>query len=409
MAGEVVQGPQQEKTKKHLRYTKPAVKQDGILPSILEEAAGAPRGSNAGLNQGRRLEGTGFYDRGECERVISLNDQEGKDLGATIVLGRDRPNHIGTGYGGKSDTQCYAIRLTAGHGSCNPGKYGMKGHYPDFVPDKRSTADHEFAMKNFVNPNNYWDGALIYLSQKTDVDKDFSCHVGSMKQPVVGRSAAVVKADALRFISRDGGIKIIANTDRLHSGGFPTRSTSTIDFIINNDADGNRLQPLVLGDNLREFLFSLKDAVDELRMQISSLQKEYIKMLGEIASHSHGMPNSMVVSGRFVEGTIPPIPHTVGTWKVSPFNPGMGALPEDQPEIATDVSFSLALAVSNAITFVAQNTTPNLEMIRVHLDNMESHYLSNGRLRKNYFHPDELEGGLTKGSGYILSEGVNTT
>ena len=48
------------------------------------------------------------YIEAPCESVVKNNN------GSYIVLGRDRPASLVSGYGGKGDTQCASIDLVAG-------------------------------------------------------------------------------------------------------------------------------------------------------------------------------------------------------------------------------------------------------------------------------------------------------
>ena len=341
-------------------------------------------GNKPSVMQDRRPEGTGWFIPGECERVFALNDHEGKNAGCSIILGRDRTNHLGTGYGAEPDTQCHAIRLTAGFGSCNPGYKGTKGKYPDIDP---KTGD-----KVRFNPSNRIDGAIIYLSQKTDVDDNFYCHPGSNPSAVRGKSAVAIKADSIRVISRDGGIKLIANTDTFTTGGERQKSHATIDFIVNND--GKRLQPLVLGQNLQKFLFDLKDIVEELRMQFIDYCMEELKWKTVVANHTHALPGQVLVP-------TPEAPYTkpVSTIPQYPKNP-MGRVVYD--------SVLQGKTLTQATKF-AKSTNTNLNLLKFHLDRIEENYLSDGDVRKNRLHPNRRVFIKPKGDNFILSENVNTT
>ena len=102
-------------------YTKPAIEVRGIDPSFLAHYGLAHQGASSGFGNARHIEPTGYYNKSECERVVSLDDLEGKSSGCAVILGRDRPSTLMSGYGGTGDTQAFAIRLVAGFGACIPG------------------------------------------------------------------------------------------------------------------------------------------------------------------------------------------------------------------------------------------------------------------------------------------------
>ena len=356
----------EEPTRYPEKQTVPAIDTKGLDPRLSQLLAEAPKGVNTGVGCTKRPEPTGIYNKAQCEHYIGLDDLDGKMGGVGIVVGRDRPHSLNSGYGGKGDTQAFAIRLTAGYGACNPGFFGADGHYPDINTMNGETV--------FNNPSNRYDGATLYLSQKSDVDKDFYCADGSMGGPVSARSAAVMKADAVRIISRDGGIKIIANSDKEHTGGKRTRALSTIDFIVNNDDVG--LQPLAKGDNLNAAMKQIKNWINEILIQVSNLSKSQMDFHKAVAKHTHQLPDSAAVIVQ-IPGQ-PPAPTPVSS---------------APPLIKTSVSINkdLALAASEHATFAGGTVEQNLLAISSILDDIERDYLS------------------PSGPNYILSRNVNTT
>lgn len=354
-----------EPTRTQKNKDAPAIRLTGTPASVQEAMAEAPIGSNTGVGNTKRFEPTGIYNKAECEHYIGLDDLDGKMGGVGIVIGRDRPHSLNSGYGGKGDTQAFAIRLTAGYGACNPGFFGADGHYPDINTMNGETV--------FNNPSNRYDGATLYLSQKSDVDKDFYCADGSMGGPVSARSAAVMKADAVRIISRDGGIKIIANSDKEHTGGKRTRALSTIDFIVNNDDVG--LQPLAKGDNLNAAMRQIKNWINEILIQVSNLSKSQMDFHKAVAKHTHQLPDSVAV-------VVP-----------TPAGPTPTPVSSAPPTIPTGVLIdtNLATAATQHATFAGGTVEQNLLAISSILDDIERDYLS------------------PSGPNYILSRNVNTT
>jgi len=338
-------------------------------------------GVNSGIAGTKMVEPCGLYNKAECEKVITPPDHA---AGCAIVLGRDREHTLTSGYMADGDTQSFAIRLVAGFGACIPGYEGwpkdIKGYWPDVPPDGGPPP-------LYVNPSNTYDGAILYLSQKCDVDDDFNCATGKAGN-IKSRPAAVMKADAVRVISRDGGIKLIANTDRYHGGGERTTSLSTIDFIVNND--DAELQPLAKGENLRELLKDFRKWTKEITVQINNIVLAQMELNAALATHRHAMPDSMLttIPNPLKSAAGVPVPYTVGEYKVSGF---VLSAPEDNSVIGTGPSLRLSTAVGKNNSTHTQATSPNLISIQKRLDDLERDYLSNS------------------GPTYILSNNVNTT
>ncbi len=360
---------------------KPAIEMFGLDPKKAKLLSEAPKSAHTGVGCTKRHEPTGVYDTAECEHFIGLNDLDGFRGGVGIVLGRDRTHSINSGYGGQGDTQAFAIRITAGYGSCNPGFFGAKGHWADTAPSGEPLLH---------NPSNRYDGAMIYLSQKTDVDDNFYCANGSMEGPVTGRSAIVVKADALRFISRDGGIKIIANSDTEHTGGRPTRAHTKIDFLVNND--DRDLQPLVKGDNLKNMLWMTLTYMDHIVKQIANLNKSQLLLNKKLGSHRHVLPSGMktVIPDpikTLAAGGVP-VYYTVGEYESQFTLPGQG---ESSPFISTAPSTSVSIGAADHALLAGGILDQNLFNIASALQGLSRDYLNDWS------------------DVYILSRHVNTT
>jgi hypothetical protein len=239
--------------------------------------------------------------------------------GIRIIKGPDRHRGIGSQ---RSDTHASAIRITAGPLSCYEGATGKP------APEVDNNGEAMMA-----NPSNKLDGATFYLSEKCDVDDEFYCSDGSFGK-IKDRSAAVLKADSLRFQSRAGGIKFMSSVDE-----YDTKSSNdgiaNIDFIADNNNDG--LQPLVLGDSLKKFLCgTLEDTegmysegllrlIDDIVTQISNLTLACQLMNQAMAGHVHIVPPSPVTTPGMPGIYSAPLPTPFGaTMSVSAFTaPGM--------------------------------------------------------------------------------------
>jgi hypothetical protein len=179
-----------------------------------------------------------------------------------IVLGRDRPASRLSGYGGLGDTQAGAIDLVVGRMSNKP-KEGV-----------------------FVDPNFKTDAARIYVSQKTDIDKNFSIVGGGVGESFA-RSGIGIKADSVRVVGREG-IKLVTGTDKENSQGGKISAINGIDLIAgNDDAD---LQPLVKGLNLTEGLEQLCDNLESISGILSTFLTSQMDFNATAAMHYHYSP-----------------------------------------------------------------------------------------------------------------------
>ena len=193
-------------------------------------------GNKNGVDCNNMSEGVPRYIKAPCEEVIKGRNN------TWIVLGRDRPGPEDTGYGGKGASHCGMISLVAGRMGQNASELDKHGN------------------EEYVEPNHRSDAAFIYISQKTDIDENFKLADGKVGK-IESKSGIGIKADNVRVISRQG-IKLVTGTDKKLSTGAASIATYGIDLIAgNNDED---LQPMVKGDNLIEFLKSMKDEVRKL-------------------------------------------------------------------------------------------------------------------------------------------------
>jgi len=224
--------------------------------------------STTGLNGKHMPEAIPKYDRSDSE-VLYQNKNN-----ASIVLGRDRPGNKLSGYGGAGHSNCGSIDLVVGRMSAAPN-----GPEAD----------------KFCNPNMFDDAARIYISQKTDIDKNFGIvegNVGSLE----AKSAVAVKADSVRLIGRMG-IKLVTGTDEKDSIGTDLSAVYGIDLIAGNTDQKYRplgfpeeidfLQPIPKGDNLVRYLEALSAKVDELSNLLDTFMKVQQVFNNLTANHTH--------------------------------------------------------------------------------------------------------------------------
>jgi len=190
---------------------------------------------------------------------------------AWIVLGRDRPGSRASGYGGKGHTQAGTIDLCVGRMGSKPKEYENSG-----TGKERVYVDNNFTV----------DSARIYISQKTDVDKNFNLAAGQVGMANT-KSAVALKADHCRIIAREG-IKLITKTDRKNSQGAEVKAVSGIDLIAGNDDE--KLQPIPVGDNLVEALQRLTHHLNKLNGIVDNLLMIQMMFNQVLTSHFHQSP-----------------------------------------------------------------------------------------------------------------------
>ncbi len=198
---------------------------------------------------------------------VSLSEKEISNAhNASIVLGKDRPGSRMSGYGGLGDTHCAAIDIVAGR-----------------MAHRARTTDED-DNQIYVDPNFTVDAARIYLSQKTNVDRNFRLAQGSQPYGDV-RSAVAIKADGVRVIAREG-VKIVTGVDRVNSQGSEISNRAYgIDLIANND--DSELQPMVKGDNLVQLFLALFEHLDKLAGIVNSFLHTQMTYNASIMAHTH--------------------------------------------------------------------------------------------------------------------------
>jgi len=182
-----------------------------------------------------------------------------------IVLGRDRPGDVESGYGGRGHMKCGAIDIVAGR---------LSGVKATTLTDKK------------VNPNIGADAARIYLSQKADIDSYYSLPEGRTGKSVA-LSAIAIKADDLRFVARNS-IKIVTNTDSFLSNGSRALLASGVQLIANND--DTDMQPIPKGDNLSSAINEILEKILELNGIVQALMEIQRGFNEAVTNHTHISP-----------------------------------------------------------------------------------------------------------------------
>ncbi len=220
-------------------------------------------------------------EKAACENIDSGNNN------CFIILGRDRPSHPASGFGGKGATQAGRIDLIAGLASSYPHEDGT------FGPPHSGTV---------VNPNFAWDGARVYISQKAHIDR----YMGLAPVPGQsgkGSSAIGLKADAIRIHARQD-VKIVtgrsrsrglgSSGERLAHGG-KNEVVGTISFIAGNHTEDRfslrprppKLQPLVKGDELTNCLSEMLNLISELYANVKANSSHIGQLNNMTGGHIH--------------------------------------------------------------------------------------------------------------------------
>ena len=192
---------------------------------------------------------------------------------ATIVLGRDRPSGIASGYSGKS-TSCAAIDIVAGRVSSEP--------------ISRVLEQDVSVSNNFEE-----DASRIYLSEFTDLDDNFKIpqykYANINGRPSLSNddyasaSAGIgIKSDCIRIVGRKN-VKIV--TKHL-SSLEDDEILGGISLIAGYDVPTN-LHPMVRGNNLIEFCTKIHDAIKDLAGIVNTVIEQQTKINIAFATHKH--------------------------------------------------------------------------------------------------------------------------
>ena len=201
------------------------------------------------------------YNQAPCEKV-----HKGKS-DSYIVLGRDRSGNLLQGRGMQGEAKAASIDIVV-------------GRYSGAVPETTALGDYRF-----LDPNFQIDSARIYISQKTDIDKNFKISRGKVGN-FENRSGITLKADGIRLLAREG-IKLVTNIDKINSKGIEPTNVGIDLIALNDDSD---LQPLPKGDNLASALDKLTKHVSDLNKLVTGFLLYQMKMNLSVSKHVHHSP-----------------------------------------------------------------------------------------------------------------------
>ena len=217
--------------------------------------------SKSGLYHTEGTEPVVNYKRKKNEKVISKGN-------SWIVFGKDGPGSDRSGYGAIGAQKAAAIDIVVGRASSVRNGKG---------PEDGAMVDNDFAA----------DAARIYISQLTDIDKNFDLAEGRCKN-ITQRSGIGIKADAVRVIGREG-VKIVTGKAQAWKGfgssgetnclgGKISRPAPCIELIAGNRTENpplipgffnqgeiyNTMQGVARGENVVYALQDLHTSIDQI-------------------------------------------------------------------------------------------------------------------------------------------------
>tara|TARA_R100000152_G_C6781429_1_gene215902 strand:+ start:3205 stop:4233 length:1029 start_codon:yes stop_codon:yes gene_type:complete len=208
---------------------------------------------------GELIEGVPNHIEAECEKGSTFYGKNN----SFIVMGRDRPGALDSGYGGDGETQAGMIDLSVG----------------------RKPYDSTLN----VNPDFHMDSARIYISQKSDIDSlEYFDLVEGPSTPSVSRDSAVgIKADVIRIVGRKN-IRLTTEYQVKNSFEGMIESVGGIDLIAGNSTEGHMdVQPMVKGNNLIACFEELAEQVQNLNIILSGFMENQMKFNKKVQKHSH--------------------------------------------------------------------------------------------------------------------------
>ena len=191
---------------------------------------------------------------------------------AAIVLGRDRPGEVGSGYG--AETGAGTIDIVSGSLSSN-----IQTTELNIEASRRELLS--------VDPNLALDASRIYVSQKTDIDQNFNLGHGTIGNSRA-RAGIAIKSDAVRMVGREG-IKIVTKVDTHNSQGGGIISVPRIELMAGN-GEGSAQQPAVRGITLMQALREIIQKISDLNQVVDSFMTAQIEFNSAIMKHEHPSP-----------------------------------------------------------------------------------------------------------------------
>lgn len=248
-----------------------AIKVEGTNPlrtSLKDEKNQKLMADQLGINGDNMISNAPRYIQSPSDTVINNN------YNSWIILGRDRPSTRASGHGALGDTHAASIDIVAGL---------MGAEAKQFHPVSQEPI--------YCDPDMSNDAARIYISQKTNIDKNFGLIAGKVGTSQ-HKAGIGIKADGVRIMARDG-IKLVTGLDMKNSQDSDKMSFLGVDIIAGNINDASvkaDLQPMVKGTNLIQALRRLNHHIARLNGILDSYilaQQDYNVALMD---HWHSSP-----------------------------------------------------------------------------------------------------------------------
>lgn len=216
----------------------------------------------SGFGNRELIEPLPIHNEADNEKIMSGNNN------TFIIMGRDRPSGLLSGYGGAGKTKSGMIDITVGKMGYNPRSKNEEG------------------TSVYAEPNFTTDASRVYISQRSDIDDYLGIvngNVGRSKED----SSIALKSDQIRIVARKG-IKLVTGSDIRDSDGNKINRTYGIDIIAGND--DSDLQPLAKGDNLKDALVDIVGRLEEVCMVLEKMNKNSKNIYRNLVQHHHYSP-----------------------------------------------------------------------------------------------------------------------
>lgn len=230
----------------------------------------------SGVNNTSRIEIVPIYSKTDAEYII-----KNSNLNCSIVLGKDRPGGVGSGYGGSGFTGCSAIDIVAGRISSRP-------------------IESYEGKKVYISNNFELDAARVYVSQMTNVDDNLAIPTfeiegigaaaqSTTKNRTIGKSAVAIIGDHCRVLGRESIIMATRHFG-LDSTG-QTVQPSGISLIAGVDVPDvlHSPQPMVKGGNLLALLETTYQMLAELSDVLNAFIKDQSVLNNYLINHEHSL------------------------------------------------------------------------------------------------------------------------
>jgi hypothetical protein len=229
------------------------------------------------------------YQKAEAETVLPVGRDRLKGMNSRIIFGKDRLGSLASGFGGNGNPASNSIDIVVGMAS----SYRRNGERLD--------------QNIVVDKNIFTDAARIYISQRTNLDKNFGITEGTMYDIDApgsngggGVSGIGVKADTVLIVGRRN-VKIKAGQSEgtdLPKGKETDAHGRKIESYENKieliGSSGMSLEPVVLGDRLTDYLKETADSFNKLNIQLQTLMLDVVSLKIQLLAHIHGDPISGV-------------------------------------------------------------------------------------------------------------------